>query len=456
MYFFFFVHLTSIMKYINAHIIHSQNSLKKFWMLIIFISINFLCRAQQFNNWIFHNNNGLNFNTTPPSFLAGGQITNISGYSTSTISDRNGNLLFYSDGEKVWNRNNQLMPNGFGLLGKDGQINTALIVPFVNDTSKYYLFISKGLTFHTPNVNDEINYYFSYNIVDMNLNGGLGDIVIKNILIKNFANEKMVAIPHSNGIDIWWVCRDWTTNFYSYKINCQGFQINTPVISTIGLNINYDDNKLASGDIKTSSDGNFIAACYKDYLEIYKFNNSTGVFSNSINIPTTNCYGIEFSADSKLLYITQRFPTNTGGEEGSICQYNLANYNTTAVLNSRIRIEQGNFLGDGGLQIGPDKKIYFTDGGFGIDRIKDPNVQGIGCNFQADYITLPNEAFLRFPYAAPLTFINQNTQITYTVGPDCRTVTLRGKTFIKGNNLTFKWSFGTHLPLAPQQIALRR
>jgi hypothetical protein len=43
---------------------------------------------------------------------------------------------------------------------------------------------------------------------------------------------------------------------------------------------------------------------------------------------------------------------------------------------------------------------------------------------------------------------NQNVQISYTVAPDCRTVTFNAKTYIKGNNLTFKWKWGEPPPVA--------
>lgn len=91
------------MKFIYPHITQSLERLYSIFLrlIILFIFSNKLY-SQQFNNWIFHNNNGLTFNTNPPSFIAGGLITNkLSSYSTASISDNSGNLLFYSDGERV-------------------------------------------------------------------------------------------------------------------------------------------------------------------------------------------------------------------------------------------------------------------------------------------------------------------------------------------------------------------
>jgi len=67
----------------------------------------------EFNQWRFGNNAGLNFNVIPPASVSGSAMQTIN--SPVSVSDSVGNLLFYSDGATVWNRNNQIMPNGSGL-----------------------------------------------------------------------------------------------------------------------------------------------------------------------------------------------------------------------------------------------------------------------------------------------------------------------------------------------------
>lgn len=70
----------------------------------------FSVNAQFANNWYFGANAGLNFNTVPPTPPSVGTTSNVD--NSSAISDVNGNLLFYTDGMKVWNSNNLVMPNG--------------------------------------------------------------------------------------------------------------------------------------------------------------------------------------------------------------------------------------------------------------------------------------------------------------------------------------------------------
>jgi gliding motility-associated-like protein len=417
--------------------------------IVFFLMCNSKGNAQQSNNWLFPLNNGITFNTNPPTLLGNSPFDAQSLYSCATISNSNGSLLFSCDGGRVWDKNGNIMPNGDGLFGSGGDINTALIVPFIGDSLRYHVFISQsGIGAGT----DQDTCKYSYNIVDMTLNNGLGDVTTKNAIIRYKAIEKMVAIPNANGSDIWWVCRDWTNNFFSYKINCNEFQNNNPVISNVGFNINDNTDQLISGDIKVSPNGKIVGACYRNYFELYQFNNSTGVLSNPIIIPVNQaiddeCYGIEFSPNSKFVYITGTVVINNIGL-GFIRQYDLSTFNISSVQSSEINLNVDPLYASGGIQLGPNNKIYHNAGGKVVDVINNPNIQGLGCNFQDSVLILTNDAVRRFPYSYVNLITAQNVQATYTVAADCRTVTFTGKTYIKGNNLTFKWKWGEPAPIA--------
>jgi hypothetical protein len=86
-----------------------------FFVCCIFISS--IINAQgEANIWYFGNFLGLDFNSGAAVPLNDGQINNTPAEGVATISDANGNLLFYTDGVKVWNRLHQVMPNGTGLF----------------------------------------------------------------------------------------------------------------------------------------------------------------------------------------------------------------------------------------------------------------------------------------------------------------------------------------------------
>ena len=99
------------------------------------------------NIWYFGGNAGLNFNTSPPTPLFDLPITNtFSTEGCSTVSDSNGNLLFYTNGEKVWNKNFQIMFNGDHLSGHNSSTQSSAIIPYPgtynsteNRFDKYFL-----------------------------------------------------------------------------------------------------------------------------------------------------------------------------------------------------------------------------------------------------------------------------------------------------------------------------
>ena len=127
------------------------------------------------NIWYFGNQAGLSFSTNPPTALTNSAMSAFEG--CATISDDNGNLLFYTNGSLVWNRNHAPMPAGNGLFGNGAATQTAIIVPGPQSTTKYYIF--------TVDTNGGPRG-LCYSEVDMSLNGGLGDVTVKNIqLIKH-------------------------------------------------------------------------------------------------------------------------------------------------------------------------------------------------------------------------------------------------------------------------------
>ncbi len=81
----------------------------------------------QADNWYFGDYVGLKFNSDGSvSVLTDSQMKVSEG--CSTISDCNGSLLFYTDGENVWNKNHQIMVNGTGLFGRDTSTQAANII----------------------------------------------------------------------------------------------------------------------------------------------------------------------------------------------------------------------------------------------------------------------------------------------------------------------------------------
>ena len=71
----------------------------------------------EWNNWYFGWHAAMKFVSGNPVGVTGSAMPVSSGANSTTVSDSLGNLLFYANGWKIWNRNNVVMPNGSGLMG---------------------------------------------------------------------------------------------------------------------------------------------------------------------------------------------------------------------------------------------------------------------------------------------------------------------------------------------------
>ena len=143
--------------------------------LILFTLCVDLFAQAEASNWLFGYGSGISFsdNNSRVTAIATSRIDTNEG--CASISDSQGNLLFYTDGITVWNRNNLIMQNGLGLLGDPSSTQSAIIVPAPSDTNIYYIFTVDDHGFREPH--DGLNY----SIVDMNLDSGFGGITNKNI-----------------------------------------------------------------------------------------------------------------------------------------------------------------------------------------------------------------------------------------------------------------------------------
>jgi hypothetical protein len=120
-------------------------------------------------NWYFGAKAGLTFSDFNFSVSTNGAMDSEQG--SSTISDTNGTLLFYTNGETVWNKNHQIMQNGKGLLGDQSSTQSSVVVPIPGNDSLYYIFTAEG------------GYIFGLqaSLVNINAQGGLGEVTLKNI-----------------------------------------------------------------------------------------------------------------------------------------------------------------------------------------------------------------------------------------------------------------------------------
>lgn len=320
--------------------------------------------------WYFGNQAGLNFATSPPTPLTNSAMNAFEG--CASMADAQGNLLFYTDGAIVWDRNHNPMPSGSGLNGNGGATQSAIIVPAPQNTSKYYIFTvdtnagPRGL---------------SYSEVDMTLNGGNGDVSVKNLPLIAPVTEKLTAVRHANGIDAWVVVHGWNNaDFHVFAVTASGVN-SVPITTTIGTVHSSSSFQNAHGALKSSPNAQKLAAAVRGLREcqVFDFNNITGQISNPVTLSfTPQIYGVEFSDDSRFLYV------GTTANPANIHQFDLTAGSSAAIVASNtIVATHPGFIG--ALQLGFDLKIYVCQfQSTSLAVIQQPRLQGPACGFASN------------------------------------------------------------------------
>ena len=405
--------------------------------IFIFLIASLPCFSQgEASHWYFGNGAGLIFDTSSgtvsPTSAAASTINTNEG--CSSISDSNGNLLLYTDGQNVWDKNHQIMPNadyfaGSGLLGDPSSTSSGLIIPRPGNPDNYYIFTvdephhnnawaypkqgpadingntltqyddANGNGGFVPNGDDGFNNGLNYSLVDLTLNGGYGDVVSteKNRPLLTYdpldqeqvsfkCSEKITAVEHDDG-QSYWVISHFLDIFYAFRVDGSGVNT-TPETSQITPLITLNGYRRNSiGYLKSSPDGTKLAICHNEQGDtqgqnsnttsgsfwIYDFDDSTGIVSNPVNLMSNSgVYGAAFSTDSSKLYSTAN---------NTVYQFDL---NAMDVSGSQTIIQQqSRFIG--AIQLAPNGKIYIanTASNNSLDVINTPDELGVLC----DYVT---------------------------------------------------------------------
>lgn len=333
------------------------------------------------NIWCFGQRAGLDFSNGRPVSTTHCMLATMEG--CASLADANGNLLLYTNGVSVWNRDHELMPNGNRLMGHRSSTQSAVIVPRPLNANTYYIF--------TVDLQSQL-YGLRYSEVDMTREHGLGDVTQKNTYLISPVAEKLTAVKHRNNTDYWVIAHKWNSDgFYAYLVTAAGVSWQ-PVVTHVGTP-HKGRNKEAIGAMKISPDGTKLAlALWRDSnkFELFDFDNSTGKLSNPLELNNyEEAYGVEFSPDGTKLYGTTN---GIGNVPPQIWQFNLLGPRAGIAASAKL-IATSTSDKIGSLQLGPDGKIYLAkekDKYLGV--INNPNAPGITCNYNDQGILLGGES----------------------------------------------------------------
>ncbi len=383
--------------------------MKKFILsLTICFSVLKIASQNEASNWYFGENAGINFNiiTGEVTSLNDGQINTREG--CTSISDSNGQLLFYTDGTTVYNRFHDVMANGNDLLGDESSTQSAIVVPKPNDTNIYYIFTVGS---------NQTNTGLNYSVVDVSANLGEGAVTNKNINLLSQCAEKISAVVKDCDTKSIWVIAFANSSgigtgnfntFFAYEINDLGVNT-TAVRSTQSFSVSDP-----RGYLKLSPDGAKLAcANVQSGLYLFDFDSDSGRVSNlqpiGINDQINKPYGVEFSPNSNLLYVTASndyFNTTDSSanndpdnHDSLLLQFDL----TSANIAGSMTILDRRKLFRGALQLGPNGKIYralsetYNSGSRGLGVINNPDELGRNAFYEHNAISLAKNSTQGLP-----------------------------------------------------------
>ena len=327
------------------------------------------------------------------------------------VTDSLGQLLFYSNGAWIANKNHQQMLNGGNLNPSFYTANrytmglnlfgSHIVLRMPSNDSLYYM-IHQTYNNQWPRWPS----WCYYSIINMNGDGGNGEVIIKNqkFLIDTLTFQ-MSACKHANGRDWWIIIPEAPANpnsvvapvpavspgYYIYLLTPTGLQF--VMKQTIGIRWCW------SGVQATFSRDGSLYAQYDPLngLEVFDFDRCNGTFSNPRHVAINDSVignGVSISPNNRFVYASSAYYLY------QLDLQNLQNYQTIAVWDS---------FYDGGppfstlfytQELMPDNKIYINTGNGTryLHVIDYPDSLGTACHVRQHGYQLPTYNFQSTPY----------------------------------------------------------
>jgi hypothetical protein len=314
-------------------------------------------------HWIFGDGYHLHFEDDGPVLQP--PLSHYVAYEgASCIADLQGNLLFYSNTQQVWNSDHDVLLNSEGinsLLSGFGSTLTqgSMFLPLPGDTADRFFVL-----LHM----DGNEYKLYYSLIDRELDGGLGGIVPGKKRIEAFPGqvcEQLAAVKHANGRDWWIAIRPGYPISDSLAI----------LLLTPNSLVHYATWYLGfegrfQGEIAFSNSGNLLALAIRSWcsgissvLALYEFDRCLGAISplHYIDFSAIEChaelYSLAFSNNDKYLYFT----TIT---RGAVHRIKLLDLSFEYELVYRLDNTFTHLIGQ--VQLGSDGQIYAVNSKLGL------------------------------------------------------------------------------------------
>lgn len=342
----------------------------------------------------------MDFNVTPPTLTVQSYIFS---RPTASISDKNGQLLAYTNGCEILNREHEIMLNGDTLnpgivfdifCGPPGDYplwQPCVFLPHPDSDSLFYLFHLRADDWYWNPMN------LLYSVIDASGDGGKGAVIAKNMEVFNdsiYLGNYVYTTRHGNGRD-WWVV---SPRRYKYDMHVTLFSAEGIVYQGMQeFDLPKIDSTCYISQQGFSTDGSLYFRNTFEGLTIYHFDRCTGLFSDPSyldwdSIPFAGG-GVATSPNNRFLYLS------SGGE---LFQYDLwapdlaASRLVVGVYDGTLAPSTANFFWMGRA---PDGKIYMNSSyrNYTLHAIHQPDSLGLACQFEQNAVMLPALNSIKFP-----------------------------------------------------------
>lgn len=320
----------------------------------------------------------------------------VSRESSSSVSDRNGNLLLYSNCGQVYNANHQMIngwPPAAFYPGGDRYAQGMLLLP-ISDSTFFHFNKWGSSTF----LGSSTLYFSKINTLS---NGGGGGVYDPHQFLSDSLAEHCAAVRHADGKN-WWVLDHKTESdsFVVFRTDSAGnvfkhFQKVGGVHAAL-----WSD--YTSPLVFNEQGDQFALTSDTGRVEIFDFDRCTGeiTFFDVIQKPKIQnnaFYGLSFSPSGQFLYVSDR-AFDFSGLPSYLYQFDL---NSSNILASELLIWQtpAGFYPNGDPirrtlfthKLGPDGKIYIVHAsgdipgrpvGDSLGVIHAPDALGLACDFR--------------------------------------------------------------------------
>lgn len=408
-------------------------------------------KQSQGSKWYFGNNAGLEFKDgSSPTPLTDGKLSTIEG--SSSIANTKGQLLFYTDGTIIYDKDGNPMKSIIGhdttavtLGGNTHSTESALIVPKPTCRGCEYLYY----VYTTSEVRG--SKQLTYSIVDMRLNKGKGAVTNANIPVTTTpSTEQSASVRNDRDSTYWVITHDYGTNQFRiiHLTKDDNKQVTTYKGGQVIDSLTQAEGYVKIGPTDTTSTNNserpmavVLPGPPQNSIDLYTFNDSTGTlsFKRTIQLGPAppKAYGVEFSPDGKSLYVTMLADTSANGSQNGasyIVKYDLSQTSDSLLTQSRTVVDSSTTRQYGALQVGSDGKIYVAvKGSTSLGVIENPNAtaldslqfnsQGQSLGGKVSQLGLPNlVANFNDPSSGPgLSHADTcaNSPTTFQIGPNC-------------------------------------